>query len=71
MQASGFEPLPSDPAAKVERKVQKLLAKHKTDIDLKRKFTPYHSKPPHLYGFPKTHKPTIPLIPIVSYVGSP
>jgi hypothetical protein len=37
-----YEPLPKDPTAKVERKVQKLLSKHKTAllIDLKRKLTP-------------------------------
>jgi hypothetical protein len=49
------EPLPEDPTAKVDRKVQKLLSKHKTALltDLKQKLTPYHSKPPHLYGLPK------------------
>jgi hypothetical protein len=35
------------------------------------KLTPYHSKPPHLYGLPKIHKPDIPLRPIVSSIGSP
>ena len=37
-----------------------------------RKFlTPYHSKPPHLYGLPKVHKKDYPLRPIVSSIGSP
>jgi hypothetical protein len=68
-----YEPLPKDPTAKVERKIQKLLSKHKSTlpIDLKHKLTLYHSKPPHLYGLPKIHKPDIPLRPIVSSFGSP
>jgi hypothetical protein len=42
-------------------------------VNLKRKLTPYHSKPPppHLYDFPKIHKPDVPLRPRVSPVGSP
>jgi hypothetical protein len=65
--------LPKDPAAKAERRVQKVLSKHKTALltDIKCKPTPYHSKPPHLYGLPKVHKPDIPLRSIVSYIGSP
>jgi hypothetical protein len=68
-----YEPLPKDPTAKVKRQIQKLLSKHKTALptDLKRKLTPYHSKPPYLYGLPKIHKPDIPLRPIVSSIGSP
>jgi hypothetical protein len=27
-----YEPLPKDPAAKVERKIQELLSKHKTTL---------------------------------------
>jgi hypothetical protein len=33
--------------------------------------TPYHSRPPHLYGLPKVHNPDIPLRPIVSSICSP
>jgi hypothetical protein len=40
-------------------------------VALKRKLTPHHSKPPHLYGLPKIHKPDIPLRPIVSSIDSP
>jgi hypothetical protein len=56
-----YEPLPKDPTAKVERKIQTLLSKHKTALptELKRKLTPYYSKPPHLYGLSKVHKPDI------------
>lgn len=61
-----YEPLSKDPTAGVERKVQKFLPKHKNVLtDMKRKLTPYHSKPPHLYGFPKIQKPDVPLRPIV------
>jgi hypothetical protein len=68
-----YEPLPKDPTAKIERKIQTILSKHKTALptELKRKLTPYYSKPPHLYGLPKVHKPDIPLRPIVSSIGSP
>jgi hypothetical protein len=38
---------------------------------LKRKLTPYHSKPPHFYGLPKIHKLDIPLRPVVSSIASP
>jgi hypothetical protein len=68
-----YEPLPKDPAAKIERKVLKLIYKHKTALqtDLKTKLTPYNSKPPHLYGLPKVHKCDIPLRPVVSSIDSP
>jgi hypothetical protein len=39
---------------------------------LKRKLTPYHSKPrPHLSGLPKIHQPDIPFRSIVSTVDAP
>jgi hypothetical protein len=68
-----YEPLPEDPTAKVERRIQKLLSKHKTTlpIDLKYKLTPNHSKLPHVYRLPKIHKPDIPLRSMVSSTGSP
>jgi hypothetical protein len=58
---------------KIERKVQKLLSKHKTTLPtmLKQKLTPYNSKPLHLYGLSKIHKTDIPLRPIISSIGSP
>jgi hypothetical protein len=73
LESGVYEPMPKDPTAKVERKVQQILAKYKTVLptEVKRKLTPYHSKPPHLYGLPKIHKPDIPLRPIVSSIGSP
>ncbi|PNF14821.1 hypothetical protein B7P43_G06341, partial [Cryptotermes secundus] len=68
-----YEPLAKDPTASVERRVQQILAQYKTVLpaEVKRKLTPYHSKPPHLYGLPKIHKPDTPLRPIVSSIGSP
>jgi hypothetical protein len=58
---------------KVERKVQKLLTKHKTTlpINIKHKLILYQSKPQHLYGLPKVYKLDIPLRPRVSSTGSP
>jgi hypothetical protein len=68
-----MNPCPKQPRAKVERKVQKLLSKHITTLpaDLKHKLTPYHSKPLHLYGLPKIHKPHIPLRLTESSIGFP
>jgi hypothetical protein len=51
--------------------VVKTLDQTTLSTNLKHKLTPYHSKPPHLYGLPKIHKPNIPLRPIVSSIGSP
>jgi hypothetical protein len=67
-----YEPLPRDPAAKVDRKVQKLLPKHITAVlaDLKCKLTPHHNRPSHLYGLPEVYKPNITLRPTVSSNGS-
>jgi hypothetical protein len=58
--------------AKVERKFQKLLSKHKTALPtlLKHRLIS-NNKPLHLYGLPQVHKPDIPLRPTVSSVGSP
>jgi hypothetical protein len=73
LKSAVYEHLPKDPTAKVVRKVQKILSEHKTDFPtlLKHRLTPYHNKPPHVYGLPNIHKPNIPLRPIVSSVGSP
>jgi hypothetical protein len=63
-----YETLRNDPTAQIERKIWKLLTKHKTPLPaaFKHKLTPYNSKPPHLYVLQKIHKPDIPLTPIVS-----
>jgi hypothetical protein len=73
LESGVYEPLPKDPTTKIERKIRMLLSKHKTALptELKLRFTPYYSKPRHLYGLPKVHKPDIPLRPIVSSIGSP
>jgi hypothetical protein len=65
LESGVYEPLPKDPTAKVERKVQKLFYKFKTALptDLKHYLTPYYRKPPHLHGLPKFHKQDIPLRP--------
>lgn len=49
--------------------MQKLLSKYKAVllVGLKAKTYPYHSKPPHLYGLPKIHKPDVPLRPTVKF----
>jgi hypothetical protein len=44
LESGVYEPLPKDHTAKVERKVQKLISKHKTilPIDLEHNLIPYH-----------------------------
>jgi hypothetical protein len=68
-----YEPFQKDPTSKTERKVKKLLSKHKSGLsaELKCHLAPYHTKLPHLYGLLKIHKKSIPLRPIVSSIGSP
>jgi hypothetical protein len=55
LESGVYEPFPKDPTTKVERKMQKLLSKHKSALlnNLKHELTPYYTKPPHLYGLPK------------------
>jgi hypothetical protein len=59
LESGVYEHLSKDPTPKAERKIQKLLSKHKTGLptDLKHMLTLYHSKPRHLYGLPKVHNP--------------
>jgi hypothetical protein len=53
--------------SQIERKIRKLLTKHKTVLpaSLKHKLTHYHIKSSHLYGHPKIHKSDFSLRPIV------
>jgi hypothetical protein len=53
LESGVYETLHEDPMSQIERKVFPSALKHK--------LTPYHSKPPHLYGLLKMHKPDIPL----------
>jgi hypothetical protein len=67
LESGVYEPFNKDPTVRAEKKG------HNTALpaNLKRKLTPYHSRPPHLYGIPKEHKSGIPLRPIVSSIVSP
>jgi hypothetical protein len=66
-----YETLPKYPTARVGRKGQKLLSKHRTAllVDLERKVTPYHNRPQHLYVLPKVRKLDFSLSPIVGSTG--
>lgn len=72
LESGVYEPIHKDPIFQIERKVQKILSKHKAifHTDLQHKPTPHHSKPPHLSGFPKIHKQDIPLRLIISSIVS-
>jgi hypothetical protein len=73
LESGVYKILRMDPTSKIVRKTQKLFTKHKTVLPAawKYKLTSYYSKPPHLYGLPKIHKPDIPLRPMVSSTDSP
>jgi hypothetical protein len=73
LESGVYEPVLKDPTSEIERKVQKLLSKHKSGIssELKCQLTPYHRKLPHLYRLSKTDEKDNPLRPIVSSIQSP
>ncbi|GJQ68645.1 hypothetical protein Trydic_g17192 [Trypoxylus dichotomus] len=69
-----YKELKKDPTASVESKIQQTLKKYKSDLPNQlswQKLTPRCTKPPHLYGLPKIHKPGTPLRPIVTSRNSP
>lgn len=53
---------------KTERQVYNILKEDKKQLtsEKRRKLTPHHNKPPHLYGLPKTFKSDHPLRQITS-----
>lgn len=73
LESGVYEPFSKYPTSAVERKVWKLLWKYSNTLSacLKYTLTPYHSKPAHLYGLPKIHKPDVRLRPIISSIESP
>jgi hypothetical protein len=73
LESGVYKILHKDPTSQIDRKIWKLLTKHKTVLPaaLKYKLTPYSSKPHHLYGLPTIHKTDIPPRPIVGSTDSP
>ena len=61
-----FKQLTRNPTKKFETMIRNLVKKHKLPISL----APNYTRPPHLYGLPKIHKPDVPLRPIVSCIDS-
>ena len=70
-----YKKVKSDPTPATERRVLKEVRQLERESlipsDLGRRLKPNASRPPKLYGFPKIHKPDVPLRPIVSSIGSP
>lgn len=58
IQKPKYHRIPADPTARIEREIHKTLKKHEEYVppELRRKFTPHHSKPPNLHGLPKIQK---------------
>lgn len=64
--SSAYEKLNKDPTSSIERKTTDLPKKANLSPELMKPLTPKESLPPRLYGFPKIHKESIPLRPIIS-----
>ncbi|XP_063592242.1 uncharacterized protein LOC134769443, partial [Penaeus indicus] len=71
--ASTYAPLTSDPreriAATFHRRL-KAIAARVPEANLYQRFKVINPRLPHFYGLPKTHKPAVPLRPIISSRGS-
>ncbi|XP_069999233.1 uncharacterized protein, partial [Penaeus vannamei] len=71
--ASTYAPLTSDPreriAATFHRRLRELAACF-PEANLYQRFKVVNPRLPHFYGLPKTHKPAVPLRPIISSRGS-
>ena len=72
---STYKPLPKDPTPALQRKMKSLLLSlHKSGHLPVYQYNKLHDSADHiplLYSLPKTHKPDVPLMPIVSFVSSP
>lgn len=66
-----YKKIPRDPTAKILRKVNNLIKDSSIPEDTQRIIKKSEALPPRLYGLPKIHKPSAPLRPIVSAIGSP
>jgi hypothetical protein len=66
------EPARKDQTSDIKRKVQKLLSKLMSGLstELKRRVTPCHIEPPHLYRLSKIRNKDVPLRPVVSSIVS-
>lgn len=65
----------SDPTNKIQTNINKIIqdlySSNTIDLNTKNQLIRYNSKPPYIRGLPKTHKPNIPLRPIVNNIQSP
>ncbi|GLV34532.1 hypothetical protein CBL_07175 [Carabus blaptoides fortunei] len=68
-----YKPITSDPTTYLEKTTTKKIEAAPLDEEIKKITIPREksSKCPKIYGLPKSHKPEIPLRPIVSSIGSP
>ena len=66
-----YKKLQKDPTKTIVRKVNKLVKLAPWDESTKKRLQVSEVLPPILYGLQKIHKPSIPLRPIISAIGSP
>jgi hypothetical protein len=71
LQDKAYTKLRKDPTESIERKTVLLLKKSSFPEEVCQQVRPQGSRPPRLYGLPKIHKPSVPLITIVSTTGPP
>ena len=69
-----YRTIQSDPTSRLKNKLVNILRKIKAETGMQentyRKMYPTGVSPPKFYGLPKIHKKNIPLMPIVSIIGS-
>jgi len=74
LESGPYRELKKDPTDRLCRKLSSTLLNLKKDNVLDeptyRRLKPTQKQPPRIYGLPKIHKPTVPLRPIVSCIGS-
>ena len=73
--ATTYRRLPKDPTqaqeTKLSRRLRELQKNREITTPIYNRLRPTGSQPPRFYGLPKIHKPSVPLRPIVSCIGSP
>ena len=74
LESGPYRVLKKDPTDRLARKLTNTLLNLKKDNVMDeptyRRLKPTQKQPPRIYGLPKIHKPTVPLRPIVSCIGS-
>ncbi len=66
-----YKILNTKPTSKIEKIVSAAIKTCNLEPSLQKQLLSHDSRVPRMYGLPKIHKPSVPLRPIVSAIGSP